>query len=42
MRRYGVKHVQAFVKKSCHTYVTLMIVPCRYDLDMISCVNKEV
>lgn len=40
--RYGLKRVQAFVKKSCHTYVILMSVPCRYDLDMIACVNNEV
>jgi len=40
--RYGLKHVQAFVKKSCHTCVILMSVPRRYDLDMIECVNNEV
>jgi hypothetical protein len=38
----GLKHVQAFVKKSCHTCVILLSVPCRYDLDMIACVNNEV
>lgn len=40
--RYGLKLVQAFVKKSCHSYVILMSVPRRYDLDMTACVNNEV
>lgn len=40
--KYVLKHVQAFVKKSCHTYVILMSVPHRYDLEMIACVNNEV
>jgi len=31
-----------FVKKSCHSCVILMSVPCRYDLDMTACVNNEV
>lgn len=39
---YGLKHVQAFVKKSCHTCVILLSVACRYDLDMIACVKNEV
>jgi len=40
--RYGLKRVQAVVKKSCHKYVILMSVPRRYDLDMSACVNNEV
>jgi hypothetical protein len=38
----SLKRVQAFVKKSCHTYVVLMSVPHRYDMDVIACVNNEV
>lgn len=40
--RYGFNHTQAFVMKNSHTNVVLMSVPHRYDLDMNSCVNKQV
>jgi hypothetical protein len=38
----GLKHIQAFVKNSSHGNVILMSVPHRCDLDINSCVNKEV
>lgn len=40
--RDGLNHTQAFVRKNSHTNVILMSVPHRYDLDMNSCVNKQV
>ena len=38
----GINYIQRFVKTNSHTNFILMEVPQRYDLEQISCINKEV
>jgi hypothetical protein len=38
----GLRHLNHFVKNNNNTNIILLDVPHRYDLDVTSCVNKEV
>jgi len=41
-KKKGLHQMKNFVSKHNQTNVTVMDVPCRYDLDLKSCVNDEV